>query len=340
MAVDLSAGVSAWADPLLDAWIEKAPGQPAVLIPARAAAGRHEPVGQDAFGARQASAQEPMVRLGEALFFTTAMAPWNSAEGPLSRFTCETCHYEGYVDGRIHHTGRGDVHAVTKPLLGLFNNRPHFSRALDDDLATVSFNEFRVANARSAHDPWFALSIEQFPWLGALGLGDAELSPELLRRGLMSFLMSFSHRPNPMALGRVQFSDGERRGAALFRDGCESCHQARLVSDVPQSRVPFEEWERFVFSRPGPIVWAKAEYEKTGIMPYVHERGARVPSLRRLFKKRPYFTNGSAKTLEAVLEEARFDADHFWHAEPQDGAAGARLAADERKALLEFLDLL
>ncbi len=95
------------------------------------------------------------MHLGEALFFTTLMGPWNKSDGPLSRFTCETCHFEGYVDGRTHHTGRGDVHAVTKPLLGLFNNRPHFSRALDPDLVSVAFNEFRVAGAKSGRDPWY-----------------------------------------------------------------------------------------------------------------------------------------------------------------------------------------
>src|SRR5262249_35287514 len=162
-------GVFAFADPLLDAWVRKDPGKAPSLVPTRAAPGRPE-----------ARDRPPLERLGEALFFTKAMAPWNSSDGPLSRFTCETCHFEGYVDGRIHHTGRGDVHAVTKPLLGLFNNRPHFSRALDEDLATVAFNEFRVANARSSHDPWFALSLEQLPWLGELGLTDADLTPELL----------------------------------------------------------------------------------------------------------------------------------------------------------------
>src|SRR6185312_7097295 len=91
--------------------------------------------------------RSPTSRVGEALFFTNLMAPWDKSEGRLSRFTCETCHFEGYVDGRTHHTGRGDVHATTKPLLGLFNNRPHFSRALDPDLSSVAQNEFRVASA-------------------------------------------------------------------------------------------------------------------------------------------------------------------------------------------------
>ncbi|HLT37212.1 MAG TPA: hypothetical protein VK034_13040, partial [Enhygromyxa sp.] len=62
-------------------------------------------------------------RLGEALVFTTAMAPQNSAEGQRSRFTCETCHFEGRGDGRTHFTGRERdgqrIHATSKPLLGL-----------------------------------------------------------------------------------------------------------------------------------------------------------------------------------------------------------------------------
>jgi hypothetical protein len=327
--VESSPGVFAFADPLLDAWVEKKSSEPATLIPAR---------GVEASPDR--GDLPSLVHLGEALFFTTAMAPWNLSDGPLSRFTCETCHFEGYVDGRIHHTGRGDIHAVTKPLLGLFNNRPHFSRALDDDLDTVAFNEFRVANARSGHDPWFELSPGDMPWLRTLGMGSQNLSPELLRKGLMAFLMSFSHRPNPMAMGRGHFRAGEQRGAVVFRDRCESCHEARVVSDAPDSRVPFDRWEDFVFSRQGPIVWGKAQYEKTGITPYVHELGARVPSLRRLYKKRPYFTNGSAKTLDDVLEKARFGADGFWHA--SDEAVPARTQFDEREQrdVREFLDLL
>src|SRR5690606_24233104 len=115
------------ADPLLDGWVVDAGEEPRVV-----------PV--------PGASLDPEVRLGEALVFTTLMAPWNVAEGMRSRFTCETCHFEGYADGRIHYTGRGDVHAVTKPLLGLFNNRPHFSRALDRTMTIMVDNEFRAAN--------------------------------------------------------------------------------------------------------------------------------------------------------------------------------------------------
>jgi hypothetical protein len=323
--LERSDGALVLPDPLLDAWILARPGGATEIVPVPTETKR-----------------DPAVRLGEALVFTTLMAPFNRSDGPLSRFTCETCHFEGYGDGRTHGTGRGDVHAVTKPLLGLFNNRPHFSRALDPDLTSVAFNEFRVAGARSDHDPWFKLRSRDAPWLAALGVGDELLSPERLREAFMSFLIAFNHRPNPAALGRSRFSPEERTAAGLFRDRCESCHEARLASDDPGSRVPFDRWEDLLMTHDGPIVWGKAEYAKTGVVPYVHEEGARVPSLRRLYKKRPYFTNGSAKDLPSLLARVRFAKDQFWHdaeAAPP-GEQGSPLDDRGRAALLVFLDLL
>jgi hypothetical protein len=316
-----------FANPLLDAWILSRPGTAPVIVPVAAA--------------REGHRVELAVRLGEALFFTTLMAPWSRAEGPLSRFTCETCHYEGYVDGRTHHTGRDDVHAVTKPLLGLFNNRPHFSRALDPDLTAVVFNEFRVAGAKSGHDPWFSLDASDAPWVGFLGSDAATLTAEEMRKALMSFLIAFQHRPNPSVLDRAAFSDLERQGAALFRDRCENCHEARLSSDEASSRVAFERWESLVMSRQGPIVWGTDVYAQTGIVPYVHEKGARVPSLRRLYKKQPYFTNGAGKNLEDVLVRARLVPSGFQH-DARSGVPPAAPSLDgpSRAALLAFMQLL
>ncbi|MEP7123865.1 MAG: hypothetical protein ABJE95_23250 [Byssovorax sp.] len=316
------------ADPLLDAWLTIADGH-VVAVPAEDP-GEHPP------------SPTPVSRLGEALFFTTAMAPWNKSDGPLSRFTCETCHFEGHVDGRVHATGRGDIVAVTKPLLGLFNNRPHFSRALDPDLTSVASNEFRVAGANSGHDPWFAAAVAEQPWLRDLGVPASELDPASLRVALMTFLMDFTPRPNPMALDHAAFSPAERAGAEVFARRCEGCHAARLSADVPTSRVAPAEWERLVLSREGPIVWGSNEYQKTGVEPYVHPSGARVPSLRRLYAKRPYFTNGAARTLRDVLDRARFQgANGFFHDRaPEGSGATEALSYQEREALLAFLALL
>jgi hypothetical protein len=320
-------GSLAIANPLLDAWVRVT----------GAGGDRMEVVHVDDPKSTDRSAESHM---GEALFFTSLMAPWDKSEGRLSRFTCETCHFEGYVDGRTHHTGRGDIHATTKPLLGLFNNKPHFSRALDPNLTSVADNEFRVAGAKSDRDPWFTLQPRDFPWTAELGAGDEAWTPDHLRRALMTFLMDFSHRPNPAVIGRTTWSSTERAGAEVFRDRCESCHSARLVTDDPSTRVPFERWESLVMAREGAIVWARGEYEKTGVLPYVNENGARVVSLRRLFKKYPYFTNGSAKSLPALLDRVRYDDTVFFHDRAPERATLSSLTDREKEALLAFLELL
>jgi Cytochrome c len=308
------------ANPLLDAWVVRRAGAPRVV-----------PVA----GAR---ARAVTSRIGELLFFTTMMSPWNSADGKRSRFTCETCHHEGYVDGRTHYTGRDRVFATTRPLVGLFNNRPHFSRALDKTMTQMVDAEFRVANRHNGRDPWFALTRADVPWLDQIEGAPARLSPELLREALMTFLMDFTHRANPAAIDHARFTPRERSGARAFRDHCASCHAARLVADDPGSQVPFERWEALVLSPSGPIVWSDAAYEQTGVVPYVHASGARVPALRRLDKKWPYFTSGGARSLAALLDRFAASPGATYH----DGApAGAtRLSPEDQAAILAFLALL
>jgi hypothetical protein len=319
-AVFSDTGAVVYPSPLLDAWVKSEP---------RALAVRHvDPERRP----------EPQVRLGEALFFTDLIAPENPSAGTHSRFSCETCHFEGGVDGRTHSTGRGDVSVVTKPLFGLANNRPHFSRALDRDLSSVSHNEFRVAGAGSGTDPWFNLESARFPWLRELGIERGQLSAFDLREALIAFLYAFSHEPNPRALAATTFSPLEQHGARLFAQHCEGCHAARLLSDDARSRVGTTEWQELVLRRNAPLVWARSDYEKTGILPYVHERGTRITSLRRLGLKPRYFTNGSAITLRDVLARFRFGSAGAFHDSPPAGLS----ALDEpaQRALLAFLRLL
>jgi hypothetical protein len=312
-------GSVAYASPLFDAWIKL-----------------------DTTGARVARVDperrpSPDVRLGEALFFTELMAPDNSSTGTHSRFSCETCHFEGGVDGRLHYTGRADISVVTKPLFGLANNRPHFSRAMDPDLSSVSHNEFRVAGAGSGQDPWFTLATARFPWLHELGIARAELSPLELRSALLQFLYAFTPAPNASTQGLSHFSRLEAEGAEAFRQHCQSCHAPRLLSDDAASEAPFVDWQSLIFTRNAPLVWARADYAKTGVVPYVHERGTRITSLRRLALKPRYFTNGSAPQLADVVERFRESPEGGLHDAPPGSPA---LSAQTRRALVAFLRLL
>ncbi len=334
------------ADPLIDAWVRTSKEGARVVS-----------VGGDLRSLPRTDAS----RLGEALFFTGLMSPWEKSDGPLSRFTCETCHFEGGVDGRTHRTGRGDIVATTKPLRGLFGNAPHFTRALDKTLAGMVHAEFRVAAENTGHSPWFSLDEAIAAGADAFvddeGRGFVDLlvahratldgTPKGLRRALMDFLIDLSPRPNPAVLGRERFDWPEGEGARGFAGACAPCPAPRRAANDPSSAVPFEDWEEMIFGAsaeivPGTIVWARDGYEKTGVEPYVHPDGARPTSLRRLAQKRPYFTNGSARTLAEVLARARVSDGRFWHdgrgAPP--GADLHELGPDEQVALLAFLELL
>ncbi|KIG18358.1 hypothetical protein DB30_00643 [Enhygromyxa salina] len=323
------------ADPLLDRWLH---------ITADAVTSKPAPPDDRSFEER----------LGEALVFTTAMAPWNDATGKRSRFTCETCHFEGRGDGRVHFTGREfegrPIHASSKPLIGLVPNRPHFSRALDRTTTKMIDNEFGVANRHSARAPWFALDVDALGWLAELpGWPAGGVDGETLRRALLRFLIRWSMPSNPATRGRAQFDPLEARGAQLFASTCEGCHQARLVADDPSTRVALgpggdlEPWRRLIFSDNAPLVWASNAYAKTGIVPWVHPEGARVAALRRLYLKWPYFTNGGADSLEAVLEGVRLREDLERSCDHELGPAtgdSRGLSDDQRAALLAFLRLL
>jgi hypothetical protein len=165
----------------------------------------------------------------------------------------------------------------------------------------------------------------------------------------MRFLIRWSMPSNPAARGRDEFDRLEANGAELFADYCESCHQARLVADDPSTRVALgpggdlEPWRALIFADNGPVLWGSDAYAQTGIVPWVHPEGARVPALRRLYLKWPYFTNGGADSLEAVLEGVRLR-DHLDHScdhevGPVSGDARG-LDDQQRAALLAFLRLL
>jgi hypothetical protein len=140
------------------------------------------------------------------LVFTTAIAPWQRSDGELSRFSCEACHLEGGTDGRVHATGRGEVRANTKPLFGIANNAPHFTRALDRDTTAMVFAEFRVASARSGASEWFDLDDAPDDYLAGLPwAADVATSAWGLRRAMLDFFFDFAHPPSEAAGGRLAF---------------------------------------------------------------------------------------------------------------------------------------
>jgi cytochrome c peroxidase len=138
----------------------------------------------------------------------------------------------------------------------------------------------------------------------------------------------------------VRYTDIEREGARAFHVHCAGCHAPRVIAERADSEVAFDAWEASIFRRSAALVWARADYAKTGVEPYVHERGARIPSLRRLALKPRYFTNGSARDLEAVLAGFRTTPEGALHRAGVERSASTPLSEPLRAALLAFLQLL
>ena len=249
-------------------------------------------------------------RLGEILFFTDLMTPNNSSQGELSRFTCEACHFEGHFDGRVHFTGRDHIYTSTKPVRGLADNVPIFSRAGDRSLSSMVMTEFQVANQHRKGT--FYIRKDRYPWMSTVENWPEILTPLALRQGLLSFFVAFDHEPNPWRIQHPTLSKRARRGLRVFRDRCADCHQP-LRSTRTGNGVAFAHWARWLTHKNLDLIWGAPFLARTGVKPYVSSAGARVPSLRRVWMKYPLFTNGSAKSIRDVLEDFRYMNSTVWH---------------------------
>jgi hypothetical protein len=274
-------------------------------------------------------------RLGEALVFTTALAPEQDSAGIGSRFTCEACHDDGGGDGRLHSSGRfsddGEVMVSTKPLRGVFQNPPLFSRAFDESVAAMVHAEVGVGNAGSPRGPWTPLvPALDAPFLEDV-VGDAfgdVIDPVTQRRAMLHFFTGFAPAPVPSTTMTPTLADW-----GVFRAHCQRCHAPRVFTDDPASLV--DDGRAADLARLRGLVWATEARVDVGVRPLVREGGARVSSLRGIADKRPLLTNGSAPTLEALLRQLRVDGDHIWHDGP--GTRGRPLFDDEIDALLRVL---
>ncbi len=257
--------------------------------------------------------------LGEILFFTGLMSPNNSSRGELSRFTCEACHFEGQIDGRVHFTGRDAIYASTKPVQGLVNNVPLFSRGGDTSLSSMVMAEFMVANQN--RKGVFTIQKVQYPWMSLVPDWPQTATPMALRRGLLWFFTEFNPEPNPWRAGHPALTKSARRGLAVFRERCADCHQP-LSSTRTGKGVDFSRWQHWLTEENRDLIWGAPFFSRTGVKPYVRPAGSRVPSLRRVWMKYPLFTNGSVRTIGGVLKGFRYKDATVWH-QYDTGAAGS-----------------
>jgi DNA-binding beta-propeller fold protein YncE/mono/diheme cytochrome c family protein len=270
---------------------------------------------------------------GELLFYSRALVPNNVAAGPRSLYTCAACHDNGHIDGRRHPAKRNRFFSMTESCRGLGTTAPYLT--LGDPETIDAFADNIVAtHAQGAEDD--PAHFDKYPVTlrvrGASGWREVVLSATEVRQALARYMEQIPPEPSPFAARAL--TDEQRRGLALFRDGCARCHQ--LVGNTARpSAIPPAALERRLLA--GEVALTSPRRFAVGT-PVLGDGGNNPPSLRGVWDAAPYFSDGSARTLDQVLRRTDPDVDTV-HA-PENAARPAAFTDDERAALLAFLKAL
>jgi hypothetical protein len=262
--------------------------------------------------------------------------PRNVADGRLSLYTCAACHDDGHIDGRRHPSKQNRFFSMTKTCRGLGTTAPYLS--LGEPATIEAFADNIVAThaqgADRAPDDY-----DRYPVTLRLRRGEAwverTLGPDDVRAALAAYMTRIEPEPSPfVAPGRRTFTAEERRGLALFREGCAGCHE--LVGDTTRGNlVPARELERRLLG--GQVALTSARRYDVGT-PVLGKAGNNPPSLRGVWDAAPYFSDGSARSLEDVLRRTDPSAAKV-HA-PDNAERPPAWSAEARAALLAFLRAL
>jgi hypothetical protein len=277
--------------------------------------------------------------LGELLFFSRSLVPNNVADGPLSIYTCAACHVDGHIDGRRHPSKFNRFFSMTKTCRGLAGTAPFLS--LGDPATLAGFADNIVSThaqgASAAPDTFDRYDVKlRLPGRdsrGGVTWSELRLSAEALRADLAAYMSTIPVEPSPfVSPGRARLTPQERSGLRHFRASCAGCHRlASTTKDAAPIAAARLEGELLA----GHVALTAAGRFDVGT-PVLGKGGNNPPSLHAVWAAAPYFSDGSAATLEDVLARTDPQAEKV-HAASN---ALARPPAFSRRAVDELLAFL
>jgi hypothetical protein len=273
---------------------------------------------------------------GELLFYSRALVPHNVADGPLSLYTCAACHDDGHVDGRLHPAKQNRFFSTTLTCRGLATTAPFLRLGNQSTLEVFADNIVSTHAQGAERDPaHFADYPVALRIRVAKGWAEKTLSPREVRGALARYLERIPPEPSPFAqVGALALDAEARRGLALFRGNCTGCHQ--LVGDAAiGDHVPEASLEARLLA--GQVALTSPGRYDVGT-PVLGEGGNNPPSLRGVWDAAPYFSDASARTIEAVIRRTDPGASAV-HAR-ENAARPPAFSAEERAALSAFLRVL
>ena len=236
---------------------------------------------------------DPDYALGEVLFYSKAL--W--ADTPGNQFTCNSCHWDGGNDRRVHPGYRESRWELGRPASGVGMLAPVFTPGQSPDIITAVDGFVRALDER------YWTERDTGVWLEPVEVTIARdrrvwLSPYDVRRALLTYLARLPVEPGFLRAPGQPFSAAAERGADLFWRDCARCHQP---SPHMAATTALERDAALDHLIERPLAFGAGRWEKSGVLPYFTEQGNRVSPLTQLGRGGPFFSNGSAQSLAEVL---------------------------------------
>jgi cytochrome c553 len=270
--------------------------------------------------------------LGELLFYGRALVPHNVATGGLSIYACSACHEEGHIDGRMHPAKKNRFFSMTKSCRGIATTPPYLSLG---NLKTLPVFADNIVSSHAQGADAAPDSFDKYPVTLATRAAKVTLSPDEVRTALAAYMATIPPEPSPfLAPNATALSDHARAGQALFLARCARCHEA-VGNTALRNKPPAAELEQRLLRQQLALAGKKLYDVGT---PVLGVGGNNPPSLRGVWDAAPYFSDGSAATLEAALERTDPKSKRV-HAPLPPGAQPA-LSEAERADLSAFLKSL
>lgn len=269
--------------------------------------------------------------LGELLFYGRALVPNNVATGGKSIYACSACHEEGHVDGRLHPAKKNRFFSMTKSCRGIGTTPPYLSLG---NLATLPIFADNIVSTHAQGADLEPDTFDKYPVVLRTRAGDRWVDTTLtssdVRTALTAYMAVIPPEPSPhVAPGATALSPEARRGESLFLKSCGRCHLP--VGNTALKNRPADLEARALR---GEVAFAGKALNDVGT-PVLGEGGNNPPSLRGVWEAGPWFNDGSATTLEQVLERTNPRAKKV-HA-PLSAGAAPKLNAADRRDLAAFL---
>lgn len=261
--------------------------------------------------------------LGELLFYQRAL--WS--DDVLNDFTCNSCHWDGLTDHRLQ-PGFGEQRwEMTRPAVGIAGVAPLFSPMGSSSLSAAIEGLFSALDVRYWTEHGQRLFLE--PVDVRVGGLVHRVDPGEARRALLSYAMRLAPAIGPLRRPDRSLTDAARTGLQLFMRDCARCHEP--TADMrTRERLPGEAIEEAL--REGPLTFGAPLFNQSGVEPYYTPHGNRISPLIALYRGGPFFTDGSAATLEDVVEMTD-PTQRLVHA----AATGDFYDETEKAALVAFL---